>query len=160
MRRLYLYCIWSQNCIKIQRVSVLSLHLNFVQLRKYQDWCHIFLKIIYYQTENFHKNATFLSIYNKFWILQNSDQIIDSLNKINKKKRIKSITIYDFSTLYTKLPHDKLVDKLSSIIDFAFKGVIKSRFEYQQMGKHFGEIKLRAELVLVKQLCKQLLLFL
>ena len=82
---------------------------------------HIF-KTYFYQTENFHKNAKFLSIYNKFWVLQNSDLIIDSLNKINKKKRIKSITIYEFSILYTKLPHDKLVDKLSSIIDFAFKG--------------------------------------
>ena len=51
----------------------------------------------------------------------NSDSINDSLIEINKKYA-KSITTYDFSTLYTKLPHDKLVDEISPIIDFAFKG--------------------------------------
>ena len=88
-----------------------------------------------------------MSIYSKFWVLQNSDQIIDSLNEINKKKRTKSIATYDFPTLYTKLPHDKLVDKLSSI-----KEVINHTLEYQQKGIDFAEGKLRPELVLVKQL--------
>ena len=46
-----------------------------------------------------------------------------SLNKIMKKKRAKnSITTYDFSTLYRKLPHDSLKNKLSSIFDSEFKG--------------------------------------
>lgn len=79
-----------------------------------------------------------MSIYSKFWVLQNSDQIIDSLNEINKKKRTKSIATYDFPTLYTKLPHDKLVDKLSSIIDLAFKGGNKSYFRLPANGKAFG----------------------
>ena len=30
---------------------------------------------------------------------------------------------YDFSTLYTRLPHDKLIKRLSSVIDFVFEGV-------------------------------------
>ena len=46
----------------------------------------------------------------------------ESLNSINKKHSTKSITTCDFSTLYKKLPHDKLKSKLSSIVDFAFKG--------------------------------------
>ena len=44
-----------------------------------------FFKLVYYQIENFEKTARFLSNYNKFWILQNSDPIIQSLNNINKK---------------------------------------------------------------------------
>ena len=36
------------------------------------------------------------------------------------KKCSKSFATYDFSTLFTKLPHDKLKSKLSSIPDFAF----------------------------------------
>ena len=32
--------------------------------------CFCFLKLVYSQTENFHKNAKFLSNYNKLWILQ------------------------------------------------------------------------------------------
>ena len=37
------------------------------------------------------------------------------MNKANeKKKRAKSISTYDFPTLYTKLPDDKVKSKLSS----------------------------------------------
>lgn len=79
-------------------------------------------KLIFSQVENFHKKAKFLSNYNKFWVLQNSTPIIDTLNKINKKRNAKSISTFDFSTLYTKLPHDKLIKELSAVIDFAFEG--------------------------------------
>ena len=74
------------------------------------------------QVENFHKKAKFLSNYNKFWVLQNSTPIINTLNKINKKKNAKSISTFDFSTLYTNLPHDKLIKELTDVIDFAFDG--------------------------------------
>ena len=42
-------------------------------------------KFVYFQITNFHKNTKFLSNYNKFLVLQNSDPIIQSLNNINKK---------------------------------------------------------------------------
>ena len=42
-------------------------------------------KLVYSQITNFHKNTKFLSNYNKFLVLQNSDPIIQSLNNINKK---------------------------------------------------------------------------
>ena len=70
----------------------------------------------------------------------------------------KSIATYNFSTLYTKPLHDKLVDELSSIIDFAFEGSNKSYIRISINEKAFR--KSRAELALVKQLYKQLLLFL
>ena len=79
-------------------------------------------KLIYRQTENFHKNSKFLSNYNLFWVLQNANPIIETFDSINKKKRAKSISTYDFSTLYTKLPHDKLLCELSKIIDDVYKG--------------------------------------
>ena len=83
-------------------------------------------KLIYSQTENFHQNSKFLSRYNKLWVLYYSDPINDSSNKINKKKYAKSITAYDVLTIYNKIPHNKLIDKLSSISDFAFKGGCQS----------------------------------
>lgn len=58
-------------------------------------------KLIYSQIENFHKKATLLSNFNKFWALQNSDPVIQSLNKIHRTHAT-TITTYDFSTLYTK----------------------------------------------------------
>ena len=78
-------------------------------------------KLIYSQTENFHQNSKFLSRYNKLWVLYYSDPIIDSSNKINKTKCAKSIAGYDVLTIYNKIPHNKLIHKLSSISDFAFK---------------------------------------
>ena len=42
-------------------------------------------KLVYSQMENFHKNDKFLSNYDRFWVLQNSDPIIQSLNSMNKK---------------------------------------------------------------------------
>ena len=77
-------------------------------------------KLIYNQVENFHTKAKFLSNYNKFWVLQNCNPILESLNRINKKQNAKCISTFDFSTLYTKLPHDKLTKELSNIIDFVF----------------------------------------
>ena len=38
------------------------------------------------------------------------------------KNCAKSRTTYDFSTLYTNLPYDKLKYKVSLVIDFAFQG--------------------------------------
>ena len=77
-------------------------------------------KLIFNQIENFHKNAKFLSNYNKFWVLQNCNPVLEALNKINKKRNAKCISTFDFSTLYTKLPHNKLVKELSEVIDFVY----------------------------------------
>ena len=59
---------------------------------------------------------------NKFWIIQNTKPIIHSINNLNKRNTAKSLSTFDFSTLYTKIPHDKLKKVLNEIIDFAFKG--------------------------------------
>ena len=52
----------------------------------------------------------------------NSDPIIKKLDKINNKMKAMNISTFDFSTLYTTLPHTDLVKALSEIIDFVFKG--------------------------------------
>ena len=40
---------------------------------------------------------------------------------VNKKKNAKVISTFDFSTLYTKIPHDKVqIKELSEVIDFVF----------------------------------------
>ena len=56
-------------------------------------------KLIFHQIENFHKKAKFLSNYNKFWVIQNPNPLLDSIRRKNRKKRAKSIATYDFSTL-------------------------------------------------------------
>ena len=39
-----------------------------------------------------------------------------------QKKYAKQISTFDFSTLYTKIPHDKLLDILHKVCRFVFKG--------------------------------------
>ena len=79
-------------------------------------------KLIYKQIENFHAKGKFYSNYNLFWVIQNSKPVIDKLNNINNRNNARTITTYDFSTLYTNIPHADLIMKLEKIIDIAFKG--------------------------------------
>ena len=79
-------------------------------------------KLIFTQTKNFHAKSKFYSKYNKFWVVENSGAVIEKLDKINVRKKAKEISTYDFKTLYTKIDHANLVEKLNSIIDFVFKG--------------------------------------
>ena len=79
-------------------------------------------KLIYSQIENFPRKSKFLSNFIKFWLLQNVGPVIEDINIINRKKKAKSIATYDFITLYTTLPHDKLIEMLCNIIDFVSEG--------------------------------------
>ena len=54
------------------------------------------------------------------WIIQNSVELQDTLRKSGR-----NLGTYDFSTLYTSIPHDKLKAKLTDIITRAFKGMSK-----------------------------------
>ena len=58
--------------------------------------------------------------YNLFWVLDNINPVIQNIDRINKKKNAKCISSFDFSTLYTKIRHTELIERLSKIIDFVF----------------------------------------
>ena len=77
----------------------------------------IFFKLI----EKYNKISSFFSGVNTFWVIQNNSPVINSVNQLNKRSAAKSITTFDFSTLYTKIPHDKLIFVLNSLVDFCFK---------------------------------------
>ena len=79
-------------------------------------------KHIFNQVHSFHDKSTFYKNYNRFWVIENSDPVIEKLTRLNKTKRARNISTYDFSTLYTKLPHDELIANLNEIVDFAFQG--------------------------------------
>ena len=44
------------------------------------------------------------------------------MNGLNKQRKATSVSTFDFSTLYTKLPQNKLLMVLNSLIDFYFDG--------------------------------------
>ena len=57
---------------------------------------------------------------NQMWILKNSKELLDNLQS-NSLTSIHKIKTYDFSTLYTTIPHTKLKARLSELIKNAFK---------------------------------------
>ena len=54
---------------------------------------------------------------NQMWILKNSKEL---LNSLKASSHVSSIKTYDFSTLYTTIPHDKLKLRLRDIITGTF----------------------------------------
>ena len=71
---------------------------------------------------------------NQMWILKNSKELLEHL-KYPNFNHITSIKIFDFSTLYTTIPHDKLKSRLVSIIrnSFIFKNDNR-RYKYLVLG--------------------------
>ena len=57
---------------------------------------------------------------NNMWILKNSTNLLSSLSHLGDH-RATSIQTFDFSTLYTSIPHDLLKSHMNSIINSAFK---------------------------------------
>ena len=71
---------------------------------------------------------------NQMWILKNSKELLEHLKSPNFNN-ITSIKSFDFSTLYTTIPHDKLKSRLASIIrnSFMFKNGNR-RYKYLVLG--------------------------
>ena len=57
---------------------------------------------------------------NNIWILKNSTNLLSSLGHLGVH-RATSIQTFDFSTLYTSIPHDLLMSRMNNIINNAFK---------------------------------------
>ena len=58
---------------------------------------------------------------NCFWIIDNSKEVLDRLQNINKNSRATSFDSYDFATLYTNIPHDELKNNIRVLVREAFK---------------------------------------
>ena len=52
----------------------------------------------------------------RFWVIRNNKPVIDSVNKL-----------FDFPTLYTKIPRDKLLALLNSMTEFALRDGIRDK---------------------------------
>ena len=80
---------------------------------------------------------------NQMWILKNSKEILENL-KAQSLHSVNSIKSFDFSTLYTTIPHDKLKSKLKEIINQCFfhkNG--NRRFQYVVIGYKKGKRKVQ-----------------
>ena len=54
-----------------------------------------------------------------FWSIKNSGEVLNKLK--SRGFRVTSLSTYDFSTLYTTLPHNLIKEKLINLIEWTFK---------------------------------------
>ena len=65
---------------------------------------------------------------NWFWSIKNSGEV---LNKLKCRGfRATSLSTYDFSTLYTTLPHNLIKEKLLDLIEWTFKRALKTMVHF------------------------------
>ena len=61
---------------------------------------------------------------NWFWSIKNSGEVLSKLKC--RGFRATSLSTYDFSTLYTTLPHNLIKEKLLDLIEWTFKRTLKN----------------------------------
>ena len=61
---------------------------------------------------------------NWFWSIKNSGEVLNKLK--GRGFRATRLSTYDFSTLYTTLPHNLIKEKLLDLIEWTFKGALKN----------------------------------
>lgn len=58
---------------------------------------------------------------NTFWNINKSNEVLKLIERLNKLKRPKHFDSFDFSTLYTSIPHNLLIDSLNNLKLEAFR---------------------------------------
>ena len=87
--------------------------------------------MIFNHAESFHKNIYFTR-FKKFWVVENSLLIVTKFNEIDTTKKAKRISTFDFTTLYTAIPHNLLIKVLSEVMNFVFKSKTPSRIGFSK----------------------------
>ena len=65
---------------------------------------------------------------NWFWSIKNSGEVLSKLKC--RGFRATSLSIYDFSTLYTTLPHNLIKEKILDLIEWTFKRALKTMADF------------------------------
>ena len=102
------------------------------------------LKLLQNNVSNYHDKRRVWTNVSNFWVIQNNRPVTERIDKITNAKKAKTIRTFDFSTLYTKIPHHLLKGALEDIVDFCFSGG-NSNGVYVLNGKAFWRIPKRGD---------------
>ena len=58
-------------------------------------------RLFYRQIESYNNKSRYFTGVNSFWVVQSNKPVFEAINRLNKRKKAKSISTFDFSTLYT-----------------------------------------------------------
>ena len=118
------------------------------------------LKLLFHQIQRYNEKSYFYSGVKTFWVVQNNEEILGSIRKLNKGHRAKRVSTFDFSTLYTNIPHNKLIAVLNELIDFCFQGREDKLIAITKYGAKWVADKSKYELLFDKEKIKSALEFL
>ena len=68
-----------------------------------------------------------------FWVIKNAEDIRTDITNLNNKGKGSSVYSFDFSRLYTNIPHDLLRENIKFAVEEAFK--VKADMEYIKVNK-------------------------
>jgi hypothetical protein len=97
---------------------------NYTYCCKYYNTIIILVRRVFTYFQNIKSTHLLATVYarsgvNQMWIIKNSKELSESL-KSPIFSQIYSINTYNFTTLYTTIPRDKLMTRLFAIIDSCF----------------------------------------
>ena len=116
--------------------------------------------MFYKQIESYNKKCEYFSGVKSFWVVQNNQPVIDAIHKINNRNKTSSISTFDFSTLYTKIPHDKLINVLNILTDFCFNAGDKKYLKITSYGATWVDEYSDSGTVLCKEEIKEAVAYL
>ena len=111
-------------------------------------------KLFYSQIETYNKKSHFYSGIKTFWVVQNNEPVINSIHRLNSRKKGRCMSTFDFSTLYTKIPHHKLITVLNELVDFCFQGGTKKKIAVTKFGAKWVSKNSKCELTFDKKQIK------
>ena len=79
-------------------------------------------RLLFREIQTFNDKCNFFTGVSTCWVVQNNKPVIDAINGLNKRRKGTYVSTFDFSTLYIKLSHNKLLMAHNSLIDFFFDG--------------------------------------
>jgi len=109
-------------------------------------------KLFFRQVQTYNEKSFFYSSVKTFWVIQNITEVIDCINKLNKRGSFRSMSTFDFSTLYTKIPHNELKKVMSEICDFCFQGGGNDLLSISSSGARWVTKKDKASLKFTREL--------
>lgn len=81
----------------------------------------IALKLVLNRIKNYCATVQRCTRINMNWITRNNNDILQTLEKLSNRKNARCIQTYDFTTLYTSIDHDDLMNALDFITNIAYK---------------------------------------
>ena len=113
-----------------QRYIAASHSCTTKPLSKMLTFC---LKLIQTSCSNYCKAIFKTRGFNRMWIVDNSVHVLDQIEKCNKRTKVRNMRTYDFSTLYTSIPHKSLKTQIAWVINQCFN---ESSRKFIRVNKH------------------------